>query len=189
MHFERSGQSEEAIREYERACQLDPSWHSPAYNLGLLYKYAGDWQRSLECNARATELAPDEEASWWNLGIAATALGRWDVARAAWRGAGIDIPDGTGPIDCSCGVAPIRLNPDATGEVVWADRIDPARAVLRSIPLTESGFRYGDVVLNDGAPAYPVNSMMATTSSAVRSMRVKSPPTANSERMRPPAAA
>ena len=31
-------------------------------------------------------------------------------------------------------------------------RIDPARAIIRSIPLAESGFRYGDVLLHDGAP-------------------------------------
>ncbi|HEY6555911.1 MAG TPA: hypothetical protein VI072_01505 [Polyangiaceae bacterium] len=48
-------------------------------------------------------------------------------------------------------MAPIRLNPEADAEVVWSQRLDPARAVLRNIPLPESGFRFGDIVLNDGA--------------------------------------
>ncbi|MFO0953558.1 MAG: hypothetical protein U0835_20875, partial [Isosphaeraceae bacterium] len=30
---------------------------------------------------------------------------------------------------------------------------DPARAVIRSVPLPESGFRYGDLLLHDGAPS------------------------------------
>lgn len=145
------GKTEEAIAEYERARDLDPKWAVPVYNLGLVYKYRSEWQLSLDHNQLASQLDPSDQAGWWNLGIAATALGRWDVARAAWRGAGIAIPEGEGPIDFACGTTPIRLNPETEAEVVWAHRLDPARAVLRSIPLPESGFRYGDIVLNDGA--------------------------------------
>ncbi len=58
---------------------------------------------------------------------------------------------GTGPPDFPCGRTPIRLNPDADGEVVWSDRVDPARARIVSIPLAESGFRFADLVLHDGA--------------------------------------
>jgi hypothetical protein len=70
----------------------------------------------------------------------------------AWRGFGIKLPEGEGPIDLPCGYGPIRLDPDGNAEVVWAYRIDPARAVLASIPFPESGYRWNDVVLNDGAP-------------------------------------
>ena len=145
------GRAQEAIAEYERASRLDPTWSMPAYNLGLHYKYSGDWRQSLEYNQRATELDPEDQAGWWNLGIAATALGRWDVARSAWRGAGLLIPDGDGPPNLPCGRTPIRLNPDTNGEVVWSDRLDPARARIVSIPLAESGFRFADLVLHDGA--------------------------------------
>jgi hypothetical protein len=95
---------------------------------------------------------PKNEAAWWNFGIAATALGRWNLARSAWRGFGIDVPDGEGPIALPCGVCPIRINPRDQPEVVWADRLDPARARLFSIPFPESKHRWKDVVLNDGAP-------------------------------------
>jgi hypothetical protein len=63
----------------------------------------------------------------------------------------------------------VRLNPDAHGEVVWARRIDPARAQIINVPLPTSGFRWGDVVLNDGAVegervvdghAYPVFNVL-----------------------------
>lgn len=144
------GKLEAAIREYRRAMSIDPQWATPFYNLGLLYKYESAWQDSLENNLRATELDPSDQAGWWNLGIAATALGRWDMARHAWRGAGIQkIPDGSGPIDFPCGYTPIRLDPDGEAEVIWSHRLDPARARLSNIPLGK--YCYGDVVLNDGA--------------------------------------
>ncbi len=151
LDYDAQGRTAEAITEYEKACRFDPFRSAPFYNLGLVYKYSGDWERSLHFNQRATELAPDDQAGWWNLGIAATALGRWDVARRAWWGAGVPVPKGAGPIDFPCGTAPIRLNPASDGEVVWSQRLDPARAGLSSIPLPESGFHFADVVPNDGA--------------------------------------
>jgi tetratricopeptide (TPR) repeat protein len=164
------GKLQDAIRLYQEASALDPAWAVPLYNLGLLFKNERRWEESLEYNRRATAVDPSNKAGWWNLGIAATALGRWDVARAAWRGFGVDVPDGEGPVDLPCGFGPIRLNPDGDAEVVWAHRIDPARAVLASIPFPESGHRWGDVVLNDGAPVgyrryegkeYPVLNALA----------------------------
>lgn len=51
------------------------------------------------------------------------------------------------------GPAPVRLNPQDHGEVVWGLRIDPARVVIKNVPLPESGHRWGDIVLHDGAPS------------------------------------
>jgi hypothetical protein len=152
MKLREQGHLEEAIQLYHTAATLDPSWGAPLYNLALLYKHQKNWEQSLEYNRQATALDAKNEAAWWNMGIAATAVGRWDLARAAWRGFGIPIPDGEGPIDFPCGAGPIRLNPDGDGEVVWAYRIDPARAEVVSIPFRESGYRWGDIVLTDGAP-------------------------------------
>jgi tetratricopeptide (TPR) repeat protein len=150
--LDEEGRFEDAIRGYERAAAADPSWSVPAYNLGLAYKYCGRWQRSLEWSDKATRLNPGDEGAWWNLGIAATALGLWDEARRAWRGSGLSVPDGEGPLDMPCGRTPVRLNPNQEAEVVWCQRLDPARSAIESIPLPESGYRWGDVVLNDGAP-------------------------------------
>ena len=55
-------------------------------------------------------------------------------------------------LEFPCGFGPIRINPTGEAEVVWAHRIDPARAELASIPFPETGRRWRDVVLNDGAP-------------------------------------
>lgn len=46
----------------------------------------------------------------------------------------------------------VRLNPNVSGEVVWGDRLDPARIVVSNVPLPESGRRFRDIILNDGAP-------------------------------------
>ncbi len=141
----------EAEKAYRDAAASAPAWSVPWYNLGLMQKYRGEWAASMECNLRATELAPSDEAAWWNLGIAATALGDWKQARLAWSQCGISVPEGDGPLEMALGPVPIRLNARADAEVVWATRIDPARAVVQSIPLPNSGHRWRDLVLHDGA--------------------------------------
>lgn len=49
------------------------------------------------------------------------------------------------------GIVSIRLNPWGSGETLYARRIDVARARLLNVPLPESGYRCGDIVLHDGA--------------------------------------
>jgi hypothetical protein len=39
-----------------------------------------------------------------------------------------------------------------TAEVVWGQRIDPARIRVLNVPLASSERRYGDILINDGAP-------------------------------------
>jgi tetratricopeptide (TPR) repeat protein len=146
------GRVAEAEQAYRAATAADPTWSAPWYNLGLLYKNTGRWTDSARCNERAVELDPDDGDAWWNLGIAATATADWARARRAWQMCGIDLPDLDEEPRRSFGPVPIRLNPDADGEVVWCDRIDPARAIIRNIPLPRSGYREGDVLLHDGAP-------------------------------------
>lgn len=126
-----------------------PDYH---YMQGLVCKYMGDWPTSLHHNLRSLALRADaDEASRWNAAIAATALGDWAEARRQWADCGIEIPDGDGAIDANFGVASIRLNAWDSGETLFARRIDPVRARLINIPLPDSGYRYGDIVLHDGA--------------------------------------
>ncbi len=151
-HLKDEGHFDEAIAYYQKAIKADPVWSVPWYNLGLLYKYDLQWQDALRCNQKAVKLNPKDEGAWWNLGIAATALHDWAEARRAWRGFGVDVPDGDGPIEMRIGTTPIRLHLEDYTEIVWCRRIDPARAVIQSIPLPDSEHRYGDIVLHDGAP-------------------------------------
>lgn len=136
---------------YRAAADAAPQWPAPVYNLGLLCKYEGRWSESLAYNRQAAQLAPDDEASWWNLGIAATALGEWAEARRAPTACGLDVPPGDGPPEFDWGHTPVRLDPNGEAEVVWARRLDPARAQIVSVPLPSSPFHWGDIVLTDGA--------------------------------------
>ena len=140
-----------AVAKFEEAIELVPEKSESHYNLGLMYKYAGAWKKSLECNQRAVQFFPEDEAANWNLAIAATALREWSIARETWLRVGIKIPEGDGPIEANFGSTPVRLNPDGDGEVVWGRRICPVRVRVSNIPFPESDYRYGDIVLHDGA--------------------------------------
>ncbi|MBO0859951.1 MAG: tetratricopeptide repeat protein [Chloracidobacterium sp.] len=142
----------EAVKYYQRAIKLWPAWATPWYNLGLLRKEQRNWQESLRCNQKAVALDASEQGAWWNLGIAATALEDWSEARRAWKGFGVEIPEGEGPIEMEIGLTPIRINPYDEAEVVWCRRIDPARAIIACVPLPQSEHRFNDLLLHDGAP-------------------------------------
>jgi tetratricopeptide (TPR) repeat protein len=145
------GRETEAIKKYLEAIACDPQKSETHYNLGLVYKYQGNWEKSFEFNLTANKLAPDDEAARWNLAIAATALRRWDIARKAWLENEIKLDGDSGPINMNFGQTPVRLNANEDGEVVWAQRIDPVRARILNIPFRGSGFGHEDVVLHDGA--------------------------------------
>jgi len=143
----------DSIAHAETAAALCPDWADPWWNLTVGYKHARRWADVLRARDQAIALAPADDACEgprWNGGIAATALGLWRQARAAWTSLGIDVPAGDGPIDMHLGPTPIRVSPDRAPEVVWCDRIDPCRARIRSVPLPESDRRYDDLVLHDG---------------------------------------
>ena len=142
----------EALRLYHEALRLDPDRPTTLYNIGLIHKYRHEWAESLSFNRRAAELMPEDEATNWNLAIAATALRDWQTARSTWKRLGLPIEDGSSGIDDDFGITPVRLNPDDGGEVVWGQRIDPVRVRIGNIPYPSSGFRQGDLVLHDGAP-------------------------------------
>lgn len=134
---------------YQAASYFDPEWSVPYFNRGLLEKEEFNWEASRWLNQRAAELNPDDQAAWWNLGIAATALADWNEARRAWRQFGIHIPDGPSEITMPPQNACVRLQ---SGEVIWGTRLDPARVEILNVPTPESERRYRDIVLNDGAP-------------------------------------
>ena len=136
---------------YRSALARAPEWSVLHYNIGLICKYAGRWQESFDFNRRAAALEPDDMAAWWNMGIAATALGRWGDARRAWQQCGIPDPGGSDPPVYRLSQIALRLDPDGAGEVVWGTRLDPARARIDNIPLPSSDYRFGDIILNDGA--------------------------------------
>lgn len=148
-----AGDWDAALMFYRQAADLVPAFEPAWFNMALVYKRQRQWDEAMDCNERAAALGGGEgDPAWWNLGIAATALRRWDAARNAWRRFGIQVPEGTGELQMDLGPAPVRLDPDGRAEVIWGRRVDPARVVVMNIPTPESGHRWGDVVLHDGAP-------------------------------------
>lgn len=146
------GDHQKAAELFAKAAALAPDWSTPHYNLGLVHKFGKRWQESLEANMAAYRLDPTDDSTYWNLAIAAGALGRWDKARAAFTAIGLKVPSTAGPWDFQMGLVPIRLNPQGEAEVVWCHRLDPVRARIANIPLPESGHCFGDIVLNDAEP-------------------------------------
>jgi hypothetical protein len=146
------GRLTDASTHFADLLELRPDDGALHYMRGLVHKYLADWPTSLAHNLRAIELGSDGEASQWNAAIAATALGEWMQARMRWAAVGItDFDDDAGPTQRDLGTVCVRLNAGAGGETLFAERFDIVRARLRNVPLPESGYRYGDIVLHDGA--------------------------------------
>src|SRR5262249_19333801 len=98
IRTEERGMHEEAETLYRKAAELAPDWSDPWFNLGLLFKRQRRWDDSRACNLEAVRRDPKNSPAFWNLGIAATALGDWENARLAWKSYGGKIPDGPGPV-------------------------------------------------------------------------------------------
>ncbi|MFW6693832.1 tetratricopeptide repeat protein [Streptomyces sp. MAR4 CNX-425] len=144
-----------------RAAGLEPWLSESWFNLALLHKFRHDWEQARAAGLRAVALLDRESGApdWWNVGIAATALQDWPLARRAWEAYGLRVPGGAAhqgaaepPEDMELGSAAVRLSPEGEAEVVWGRRLDPARVEVQSIPLPSSGRRWGEVVLHDGVP-------------------------------------
>ena len=93
-----SGDTDSALAKYFEALEIDINHAAVRYDIGLIYKYRGAWNESFRYNRRAAELQPEDQASQWNLAIAATALRDWKTARAVWRGQGMKIEGSTAPM-------------------------------------------------------------------------------------------
>lgn len=141
----------ERVPIFQKYLEENPQDANIWFDLGLAFKQMRDWRSCADANLRALEITSEpEDPAWWNLGIAATALRDWTLARKAWRGYGIEISGEEGPVECNFGSTPVRL---IETEVVWGVRLDPARVAIRNIPLRAPEFRWGDIVLHDGAPS------------------------------------
>jgi hypothetical protein len=137
------------------AAQLLPGDMSHRFNLGVLQKLDRDWAGARDSFAQVLQFS-DDPATRWNLGLACTALKDWAGARSAWAALGLQLPPGEGDFAAPGGqYVPVRLrarqDAPVRGEVVWGERLCPARVRLHSLPRFASEAAFGDVVLVDGA--------------------------------------
>jgi tetratricopeptide (TPR) repeat protein len=144
-------QFRDAVEPAAEACRLRPEWHDAWWNYAVALKHANRWTDCLEACDRAIGLDPaNSDGMHWNAGIAATALGDWSRARAAWTAYGVTIPPGDGPLEMELGAAGVRVSLDENPEVIYGKRLDPCRVRVVTVPLPESKHRFGDIVLHDG---------------------------------------
>lgn len=119
------GRYEDAGALLTRAADMEPWLSESWFNLALLHKFRHDWEQARAAGLRAVALLDKESGApdWWNVGIAATALQDWPLARRAWQAYGLKVPgaaSGTGePAGMELGSAAVRLSPEGEAEVVW----------------------------------------------------------------------
>lgn len=142
-----------AAKLLRRIAKSAPDWWEPHAELAELYKKQGEWKAMLHFAKRTVALNASNPAAWRNLGIAATALKKNRIAQTVWNKFGI----AAGKADPRAIVA-LRVPSGRQFEILWGHPLDPARALLTSIPQPASGLRYHDVLLFDFAPCgYTVN--------------------------------
>ena len=87
------GRYEDAGALLVMAADLEPWLSDSWFNLALLHKFRHDWEQARAAGLRAVALLDRETGApdWWNVGIAATALQDWPLARRAWQAYGLRV--------------------------------------------------------------------------------------------------
>ena len=143
--YDQSGDIYNAIKLYKRVIKLEEQWPLPYFRLQAIYKSRQEWKPTYHYTKRALALDPMHSDVWWDLGIAATALKKWRIARNVWSKFNIPptFPKNTREV-CA-----IYLPNGNQFELIWARPLCPARAEIISIPQPASGRRYKDLIYYD----------------------------------------
>jgi len=64
LRLEDQGDRGGAELAYEAAVAISPEWSVPYFNLGLLFKQQGPWERALEVNQKVVQLAQGDTGAW-----------------------------------------------------------------------------------------------------------------------------
>jgi tetratricopeptide (TPR) repeat protein len=138
-----------AVKLAKKVIKLAPDWSAPFSLLSLIYKNRNEWHPAMYYSRKAITLNPFDEEAWKNLAISATALKKWLTVRKAWNHLGYDFPEKNKIIKMNLGNVPVRINPNDRPEIIWATKIDPARAYIASVPQPSSERRFRDLILID----------------------------------------
>jgi tetratricopeptide (TPR) repeat protein len=130
-----------AVKLYKHLIKLVPDWHPPYAKLSELYKLRQDWKATLHYSKKAISLNVQDQTSWWNMGIAATALKKPRLAQRVWQKFGFHL-DQLPPV---C----VRILWGNQIEIVTVRPIDPARGIIVNIPHPASERRYQDILFFD----------------------------------------
>lgn len=152
IFYQKQGDVYHAVKLSKKAIKIAPDWSAPFSLLSNIYKYRNEWHPAFYYSQKAISLNPFDEEAWQNLAISGTALKKWDTARKAWNQLGYDFPEKNKVIKMNMGNIPVRINPKTKPEIIWATKIDPARAYIASVPQPSSDRRFRDLILVDHSP-------------------------------------
>lgn len=139
--YDARGDVYQAVKLYKHLIKLAPDWHPPYAKLSEIYKLRQDWKATLHYSKKAIALNVQDQASWWNVGIAATALKKPRLAQRVWAKFGYQQYDF--PPVC------VRLTWGSQLEIVAVRPIDPARGIIVNVPHPASERHYQDILLFD----------------------------------------
>ena len=138
VYREQGGDSDAALRSYERANATDPMFTEAWVSRGVLLDGRGEWGAALGCYRSAMLVDPEHVATWRNMGNCLAAQRKYDEAASAYDTAlGLAVGDQT--------IAFLRASAHAAkGDLETADRLltDALREELGR-PVQE---RVGDAV-------------------------------------------
>ncbi|GGK34420.1 hypothetical protein GCM10008955_30540 [Deinococcus malanensis] len=122
--------------------------------LGAAHMQQQRWHPAQLACRQAVHLDPTHREAWTNFGQAASA--RWDAETAshAWAALGIAILSDEGQERMQ-----VRFQTECGSELVNAERLNPAMALLVGIPTPATGHRCGDVVLLNDLDGHPYTQL------------------------------
>ena len=146
QRYERGGDTYTAIKLYRRLIKMRPEGVVPYRRLGQIYKHRREWKPTFHYCKRSVALDATDRTSWWNLGIAATGLKKYRMARSVWAKFGHNDRAGARhPLG-------LQIRHQGQYEILWMKPLDPCRGEIISIPHPGSGLHYKQVMLYDREP-------------------------------------
>lgn len=139
--YDEAGDVYNAVKLFRRVLYLAPGELGAYLRLVRIYKVRCEWKSVLHYAKKAVALDAGQYKVWWDLGLAASALGRERIAHSVWQ-------KFAAPARWKKRIV-LQLSLNGAFEIVLAQAIDPTKAVLCSIPHPESGMRFRDIVLFD----------------------------------------
>lgn len=147
MRSDQEGDVYTAVKLFRILLRKEPEWVQPFWELAQIYRRRREWKPLMHYSLCVLDREPGKKEAWQDLGLSATAMGKYQVARLAWNK--LDYPkNGHAGFHKPESIA-LALDTIHGQEVVLADRIDPVQALVRSIPQPSSGYHYGDLILID----------------------------------------
>ncbi|MEL6275103.1 MAG: tetratricopeptide repeat protein [Bacteroidota bacterium] len=140
--YDEMGDPYHAVKLYKKVIRLAPDFPDAYCALGRLYRKRKEWKPAFHYWKKAIGLDADNREGWWQLGLAAVALKKMNVARSVWNKFGYGKMDVSAPFG-------LHLTHEDGYEILWMQALDPGRCRILSIPHPVSGLRYRQTMLYD----------------------------------------